>query len=512
MRSSERVPIPFTNRSVWPGASPVADLASGDVFATAWLRPRRGGMLDRARAIDLGSTLPAQRAYAQRDEIATQTGADPADVELLRRYCATFGIDVVSTHWRAVILSGPIEKLVDAFGATAATYQLEDKRRFRHRSQSLHAPPEIAAIVRGAFGIHQWPRSHAIGHLEPHTVPPSAGDIAARYQFPDGDGAGQTVAIVQLRGEFRPDDFAACMQSQGVTAKPPIVKRVDNAELTHETQTEKDIESAIDTQIVGALAPGAQIVVYAAPDDERGVLDAVRHAIFDDEYRPSVLSISFGFPEYLWTPAALAILDELFTVAALVGVTVFCASGDNGAELDGDGTPHVLAPASSRFAHACGGTQIVTDAAGADSEIVWPKTGGGFSNMNLVPPWQTEAASVAASYKTKAGRGVPDFAGNAMPGYRVYFNGTAFAMGGTSAVVPMWSALIARLAQRAGRPIGFFAPLLYDVRARACFRAIASGGNDRYQTAPGWNPCAGLGVPIGTALDPLLTGNVPSGS
>ena len=182
--------------------------------------------------------------------------------------------------------------------------------------------------------------------------------VASRYQFPDADGSGQTVAILQLRGTFKPDDFTKCMQVQGVSAKLPIVQRVDNAELTHDIETDKDVESAIDTQIVGALAPGAQIVVYAAPDDERGVLDAIRTALFDDENRPSILSISFGFPEHLWTPIALTILDELFTAAALLGVSVFCAAGDNGAEIDYDGKPHVLAPASSAFAQACGGTEI----------------------------------------------------------------------------------------------------------------------------------------------------------
>ena len=392
--------------------------------------------------------------------------------------------------------------MVKAFGATAGIYQLDDKRRFRHRSESLHAPPEIAAILQGVFGIHQWPRSHAIGQLTQHAVPPSAGDIAARYAFPDGDGAGQTIAVIQLRGEFRRDDFAACMTSQGVRAKMPIVKRVDNAELAHDIVTAKDLESAIDTQIAAALAPGAQLVAYAAPDDERGVLDAIRHAIFDDELRPSVLSISFGFPEHLWTPAALTVLDDLFVAAALLGVTVFCASGDKGAELDPTGKAHVLAPASSRFAHACGGTQI----AGDGSEVVWPQTGGGFSETFDVPPWQHDVASAAKHYKVTAGRGVPDVAADSMPGYRVYFDGELFAMGGTSAVAPIWAALSARLAQRIGKPLGFFAPLLYAAQTRGAFRAITSGGNDRYKSAVGWNPCVGLGVPIGTALESALRG------
>ncbi|HLX26476.1 MAG TPA: S53 family peptidase [Candidatus Cybelea sp.] len=490
---AERVPIPHTHRAVWPGATPVADLSSAAAYVTAWLRPRRGGDLDVERAVQLGATPPAQRTYGDRAQLAETTGADPSDVELLRRYCSRLGIDVVASYWRHVTLTGPLDKLVKAFGATAGIYELQDKRRFRHRSQSLHAPPEIAAILHGVFGIHQWPRSHAIGQQQSHTVPPSATEIAARYAFPDSDGRGQTIAIVQLRGEFHAKDFAKCMDSQGVRAKTPIVKRVDNAELAHQIETEKDVESAIDTQVIGALAPGAQIVIYAAPDDERGVLDAIRHAVFDDEHKPSILSISFGFPEYLWTPAALAILNELFTVAALLGVTVFCASGDNGAELDADGTPHVLAPASSPFALACGGTQIAADG----SEVVWPKTGGGFSDYFSAAPWQA---------KHNPQRGVPDVAGESIPGYRVYFNGTPLAAGGTSAVAPMWAALTARIAQRVGSPVGFFTPLLYGVKSQEAFRAITSGGNGRYTAAKDWNPCTGLGVPIGTALEAALRG------
>jgi kumamolisin len=505
MTAENRVPISGTHRSVWPGATPVDVLAGGDVLLTAWLRPRRGGELDVDHARALGATLPSQRVYAKRDELKQQTTCDPDDVELLQRYCERFGIEIVDTHWRSIVLSGPVDKAIEAFGATAGIYQLDDQRRFRHRSDSLHAPPEIAAILRGPFGIHQWPRSHAIGALHGQTIPPSAKDIGNRYGFPDSDGSGETVAVLQLRGTFKADDFTKSMQDQGVAAKVPIVKRVDNAELTHEIDTAKDIESAIDTQIVAALAPGAQIVVYAAPDDERGVLDAIRTAIFDAENRPSILSISFGFPEPLWTPIALTILDELFAVAALLGVSVFCASGDNGSELDYDGKPHVLAPASSPFAHACGGTRLSTDA-GTTTEIAWEKTGGGFSDRFDVPPWQNVASSAAAGYGLKPGRGGPDFAAESMPGYPVVFEGTEFAMGGTSAVAPMWSALAARLNGRLGNPIGFFAPLLYSSRFGTLFKDVTSGGNDRFHSVAGWNPCTGLGVPIGDAIERALRG------
>ncbi len=498
---TRNVPIAGTHRNVWPGAALAGGLSDAEVRLTAWLRPKRGGDLDADRARVLGATPPARRTYASRADLARQTDADPADVERLRRYCTTYGIDIVATHWRSAVLSGPMEKMVEAFGATAATYELPDKRRFRHRSESLHAPPEIAEMLRGPFGLHQWPRSHAIGALHGRTVPLSAGDVAERYRFPDADGSGQTVAILQLRGAFREDDFMQRLKGQGVAAAIPTMERVDDAELAHRIETEKDVESAMDTQIVATLAPGAQLVIYAAPDDERGVLDAIRTAVFDDKRRPSILSISFGFPEYLWTPVALTILDELFTAAALVGMSVFCAAGDNGAELDADGTPHVLAPASSPFVHACGGTQI-GDVGGQSVESAWERTGGGFSRRFAAPPWQSVAVTAAASDRLAPGRGLPDFAGQAMPGYEIVFNGATLAAGGTSAVAPMWAALAARINQRSAQPIGFFAPLLYDTPA--AFRDVTSGGNGLFTSGPGWNACTGLGVPVGDAIDAML--------
>ena len=501
--NGNRVPIPGTQREVWPSATPVADVGSGDVFLTAWLRPRRGGALDIARARALGAAPPKQRSYDDRANLIERTGADPADLDAFSRYCSQLKIDVVASHWRSVIVSAPIDRLIDAFGATAAICELPDKRRFRHRSGSLHASPEIAEMLTGLFGIHQWPRSHAIGALHGHTVAPSPRDTASRYSFPDADGSGQTIAILQLRGAFRADDFASNASAQGIAAQTPIVKRVDNAELEHGIETDKDVESAMDTQIVAAFAPGAQIVIYAAPDDARGVLDAIRKAIFDTDDPSSILSISFGYPERLWTPAALTILDELFTAAALLGISVFCAAGDNGAELDENGNPHVLAPASCEFVHACGGTEIAPD---GTTEAAWAKTGGGFSAVHAAPPWQTAVPALAAQYKVRAGRGIPDFAAEVMPGYPICFEGTQMAAGGTSAIAPLWSALTARINQRLGKAVGFFAPFLYGA-APGLFREIRSGANDRFSAGPGWNPCSGLGVPIGDAIERALGGS-----
>jgi kumamolisin len=101
---------------------------------------------------------------------------------------------------------------------------------------------------------------------------------------------------------------------------------------------------------------------------------------------------------------------------------------------------------------------------------------------------------------------VPDVAGNADPatGYQIYSGGKAQVVGGTSAVAPLWAALISRLAEASGQRFGLIQTLLYagvtPGTAVPGFRDITSGTNGAYAAGPGWDACSGLGSPDGTAL------------
>ena len=280
-----------------------------------------------------------------------------------------------------------------------------------------------------------------------------------------------------------------------------------------------DGEVLLDIEVIGALAPAAQVLVYFAPNTDAGFLDAVSDAAHATP-APAAISISWGQSEDEWTAQARKALDAAFADAAALGVTVTVAAGDDGStDRATDGRAHCDFPASSPHALACGGTSLHADPAAGTvtSETVWDNgvgrgaTGGGVSDKFSEPAWQ-HGAGVPTRSTGRSGRGVPDVSGDADPqtGYQVLIDGTSTVIGGTSAVAPLWAALTARLVQALGRPLGLLQPVLYaGVSAGVVqpgFRDIVAGNNGAFQAGPGWDACTGLGVPDGEALLAVLRG------
>jgi kumamolisin len=208
-------------------------------------------------------------------------------------------------------------------------------------------------------------------------------------------------------------------------------------------------------------------------------------------------------------------MDDAFQSAGTMGITVCVACGDNGSA-DGvtDGENHVDFPASSPNALACGGTRLASTASAISSEVVWNDlstnegaTGGGVSDVFALPAWQNSAGvPPSANANHRVGRGVPDVAGDADPstGYNILVDSQTGAIGGTSAVAPLWAALVALINQGRSKPVGFLNPLLYQNAAN--LRDITRGNNGAYSAKSGWDACTGLGSPDGTKLAASLKG------
>jgi kumamolisin len=454
-----------------------------------------------------------------REEFAGAHGAEPADLAAVRKFAPAHGLSVVLEHAarRTVILSGTAAEFCLAFGVQL--HQMEhDGTTYRGRSGEIQLPVELNGIVEAVLGLDNRPQAQPRFKVKRSAAGAAVSyaptEVATLYQYPAGAGQGECVALIELGGGYRPKDLKTYFAGLGVGSPRVVAVSVDHAKNAPTGSGDgPDGEVMLDIEVVGAVAPAAKIAVYFAPNTDAGFLDAVTTAIHDTTHKPSVISISWGGAESTWTDQAMSAMDSAFQAAAAMGITVCVASGDNGSS-DGvtDGADHVDFPASSPFALACGGTSLRGSGSTIASETVWNDgsaggaSGGGISGFFPLPSWQEGLSVQKTAGQTVAlgMRGVPDIAGDADPetGYNVRVDGSNTVIGGTSAVAPLWAALIARINAAAGKPAGFVNPLLYA--NAAALRDVTSGNNGHFAATVGWDACTGLGSPNGQSLAALL--------
>jgi kumamolisin len=513
--------IPGSRQEALAGAVSLGPVDAGQTMEiTVRLRaaPERAPLDLQAAAAD---QRPGARQYLSREQFAQAHGASDADIAAVAAFAAQHGMVVISgsAPQRRVVLSGTAAAMTAAFGVQLEEFETPEGS-YRGRVGELSVPAELAGVVEGVFGLddrpvatpkyQRLPQEALAAAVNTSYTPPQ---LAKLYNFPTGlDGSGQCIGIIELGGGSRPKDLKAYFKELGLPL--PRVKSisVDHAKNRPSTANSADGEVMLDIEVAGAIAPGALIAVYFAPNSERGFLDAITTAVHDKVNRPSVISISWGAPESAWTAQAMTAFEQAFADAAAMGVTILCASGDNGSgDGVGDGQPHVDFPASAPHALACGGTRLLQPPGAPLVETVWNEgpdsaTGGGYSAVFARPDYQQDLPPAQGS---GMGRGVPDVAGDADPasGYRVRVDGQNLVFGGTSAVAPLWAGLLALINQQLGTPVGFLHPLLYgSLQGAGVTRDITLGDNGAQQAGPGWDACTGWGSPDGAALLAALGG------
>ena len=422
---------------------------------------------------------------------------------------------------RLIRAAGPAERMSAAFGASLSMYE-EDGQRYHGRTGALAVPHALHGMIESVLGLDGRPVAHT-RIIRPRQTQPASfapNRLGALYGFPTGvTGQGVTIALIELGGGFRAADTTQAFQAMGLTPPRVVAVSVDGG-INDQSGSNADGEVALDIQVAGGVAPGAEIAVYFAPNTDAGFADAISQAAHDTTNKPSVISISWGGAESSWQTQAVTTMNSVLQEASSMGISVYVASGDNLAT-DGvsDGQAHVDFPASSPYAIGCGGTHISVSGTAISGEVVWNDatsgTGGGISDLFPVPAFQASVTLPPSANAGRQGRGVPDVAGNAAPssGYSVVVDGQGETVGGTSAVAPLWAGLTALINQRATTPVGFLPDFLYaHIAANSALTTQITQGSNKpqgsqigYDAGPGWNACTGLGRPDGQALFDALT-------
>src|SRR4051812_38419528 len=486
-----------------------------------------------------GPALPEPGETLTKEELEQRFSASRSDVDYVAQVLRDQGLTVedASPLTRSVVAKGTAEQMEATFRPGLAVYETPNQGQFRGRDGVIHIPAELAGKVDGVFGLDERKVARR-AMAAPVAAPPAPAALGpakleSHYNFPPGDGTGQRVAIAEFGGGYFVEDLEAfCahvgrpvphVQAVSLGAPAYTLQQIANLpKAQRNQQLSMSVEVMMDVEIVAGLCPKADIVVYFAPFTQKGWIDTINRLISDP---PAVaLSISWGFPEDsgAFSMAGLQAINLRLQQAALLGINVCIASGDDGSgDQMNDQRAHVDFPASSPNVLAVGGTELK-----GTTDVVWwdppgrrtqnggGSTGGGVSVVFPRPAWQTQhVASLTPG--SIDGRIVPDVAALAGdPLYDLVFLGRPMPNGGTSASAPLWASLLARIAQAKGKghKAAFLPPLLYSggnnghPRGQAAMVAVTQGNNTStppgrgYKAGAGFDAVSGWGVPDGKKL------------
>ena len=517
-------------------AQPVAIGATADgeqvAFTISLTQRNRGELADRLSGL-ADPASPYYRDYVSAAEFGERYGLAAANLARVSGWLQAAGLNGVATPQRTSLsVSGTAGAVKEALGVSLIDWQTAAGTRFHRPDGTPSVPDDIRASVAAIVGLDTEPnvRSavgprgpiHAAGVPEGGLVPAT---VRRAYEIDPLhaagiQGQGQTIAILSLDA-LTPSDVDLFDERYGITG--PEVETVKIAGAL-QTPGDETAEVALDVQVVRGIAPQAQIINYEGPKTGAGIAALMARIVSDG--RADIVSISWGGCEKMLGDQNMRAIDLEFEAAFAAGMSVFVASGDNGAygcrrfpvsanPLDRDNAASASYPASSPNVISVGGTFLTTLADGTYvSEAGWEEPlstsggGGGLSGLFDRPSWQVGAG--VDNSDTNGRRQLPDIGAAADPasGFFIVYTspGQGLAsgpIGGTSAAAPMWAgsmALTRQLAENAGIDgLGTLAPVLYQIAAEqapgAVFHDVIRGGNLLHEAGPGWDYSTGLGTP-----------------
>ncbi|HET9030714.1 MAG TPA: S53 family peptidase [Candidatus Aquilonibacter sp.] len=244
--------------------------------------------------------------------------------------------------------------------------------------------------------------------------------------------------------------------------------------------------------------------------------------VTDDKAK--VANASFGGCEvFPYQDGAMLMADEVLVQAAAQGQTLFVSTGDTGGYCGlagvppngaAGGLPFVEWPAASPYVTAVGGTDLFSNPDGSYlGEDAWEAGGGGLSQFEYGPYWESGVQPVSSTPVGFTFRGVPDVSMDAglETGAYIYLGGTLNEIGGTSLASPLAAGVWARLQSSHGNALGFAPLKLYHMYSLdqgsptsmsagpppwqmiGGFHDILSGTNGLYTAAPKFDYTTGMG-------------------
>ncbi|MFE9425145.1 protease pro-enzyme activation domain-containing protein [Kitasatospora sp. NPDC006697] len=515
-------PLPVIALAATPAfaAAPATAAVRGDVVAAVGHSARTGEVAADQRisvAVGLAQRDPAgldrflaqvtdpasaqYQHYLTVDQFADRFGADPATVARVSGYLKAQGLQVgeVTANRLTIEASGTAAQVQRAFGTTLATYRDgQDGHAYFANTAAPVLPADIASVVTDVSGLNDYAKYQHFATARPNASPKAPTGLnpttaRAAYNLAStisggANGKGSTVGLLEFSA-FQQSNINAYDKYYGLSAGTPSVVAAGGG--TTDLSGQDEVE--LDIEVVQALAPGAAIKVYEAPNSDAGETAVYAKLVSDDV---PVVSISWGIYESGETASNRTAVDTDLKEAAAQGQSVFAASGDSGSDDAGNGGTSVDFPAADPWTTGTGGTTLTLSGGAYGKETAWSGSGGGISSSFATPSFQSPVNSGAK-------RTVPDVAADADPasGWAIYTQGAWYEFGGTSAAAPNWAAFAADFNSAASAKgkagFGFANSRIYSLAGSSAyasaFHDVKSGSNGAYSAATGYDKVTGWG-------------------
>lgn len=462
---------------------------------------------------------PSKRKYLTHEQLEKKFKIDETDFNSLESYFKKNNISV--KHQNAltgeITLTGDVRAVEKSFNTSVGVFKANNGDTFLSGLSHKLLPVDVASKIKELKvfskpakkefrtpykiidNLVQTSGKGVVAEAKPQQNGYSVPELAKAYQFPEGlTGKGQVIAVIELGGKLSMSDFNRFFSQLKLKA-PQVIEIGTPPAIDEQSSSIYNAEVTLDLEVLGAIAPESKLVVYYG----NTIAEAMKLIIADHVNKPTIVSISWAGSEYNYSPQDISEMDLLFYQAALLGMTVVAASADHGA-MNNMAFPNVSLPSSNPLVLGCGGTLIDMSGDKITSQVVWNEaqgkaaSGGGYSHLYNLPSYQNQAVA-KYPYMRSIMRGVPDIAAYAsmLNGYQVVFNGNNLAIGGTSAATPFICGLLALINEKLGYKLGFINSILYGFAGSEIFSQVVEGNNQIYPAAPFWNPCTGLGTPVG---------------
>lgn len=475
--------------------------------------------------------------YLTTSQFTDQFGPTVDDYQTVSSFVSANNLRITGTYSNRLILDveGTASDIENAFHVHLLTYQHPTEAREFYAPDSEPSVDQSMPILE-IEGLSDYSRPQPSVHLHPDSLIPASGSGPNGYLVGNDfrnayvpgvplTGTGQIVGLLELDGYYA-SDITAYEHLAG--RNPVTLEKVLVAGYGGGIQSQNgNIEVSLDIEMAIAMAPSlSKIVVFETYAKTNDWLDIWNTMATHTEINQFSTSWSY-------TGGPNAANDNILLEMAAQGQSVFVASGDFNADIDGETIP---VPCDSPYSTSVGGTTLTMNGSGAsyNSETVWNwglvngnylGSSGGISSYYSIPPWQNGLATSGNQGSTTQ-RMIPDVALTADQVWVTYGNGLSNFVGGTSCAAPLWAAFTALVNQQGasnGVPsVGFVNPAIYSLGSghmtttySSCFNDITTGNNEwpgspsQFSAVSGYDLCTGWGTPAGQDLITYLTTPAP---